>query len=300
MLKLIPATFEHALKMFPDYTREMFPDSVPEGFPDNSWCNDTCPSIGAMFGDSLAIQVWFEMPEPARREWEGAGRYAITLSHMAANVDTETVLETEEWADVLAWFDVSDFDSVISTPIVSHGGLFRFIRCLIAHKALFHFEDSPESIIWETGPVTPEHFPALAARVAEAYGLKGWHRDCCPIGMALDMGATEAELIDAPVSPAPISPTPPSASLAAPATVPPVDTLESLIVEYRAWLDSDSTLPDVDVDELELRLSESVFQAREGLKAEESKLAKVRDFAARWEAMETRRDFARKVAALSK
>lgn len=186
--------FELALREFghQGYTRADLPETIPEGLTDQSWHNDTCPNVGAVYGDHIRVAAWIEPEDRAKREFPEAPRYAVTLEYQTQNVGGfryDTVLESESWADVLAWFDVSDFGDAIARPITTHAGLFRFIRALIAHKAMFHFEDSPESIVWaEPGnPVKPEHFAALSARVAEAYALNGWGRDFCPIGWALDM-----------------------------------------------------------------------------------------------------------------
>lgn len=193
MFNVIPCTYELTRREFPDYANELFPASIPEGFTDSSWRNDTCPKVSADHGE-LRVSIWFEMEAPESREYEGAARYTVTLEYMPAGVDSLTLLETEDWVEVLALFDVTDFAARIARPITDHGGLYLFIRTLMKHGAMFHFEDSPDSILWTPGgPVKPEHYAALSARVAEAYALTGWTRDVCPIGMALDMEGARAD-----------------------------------------------------------------------------------------------------------
>jgi len=181
--------FELAMREFgwQGYTRADLPDTIPEGLTDQSWHNDTCPSVGASYGDSIRVAAWIDLEDPARRDFPEGARYSVTFEHGAAGLDFMTVMQSESWLDVLAWFDVSDFNDAIARPIATHADLWRFIRALIAHNALFHFEDSPESIVWLSSVVKPEHLPELADRVAEAYALPGWSRSVCPIGMALDM-----------------------------------------------------------------------------------------------------------------
>lgn len=189
----VPCTYELARREFPNYAGELFPASIPAGAVESSWRNDTCPSVSLEHGDSLRVRIWFEMEARESREFPECGRYVVTFENMEAGVDHITILETEDWAEVLAWFDVSNFADAIARPIKTHADLYRFIRALLWHGALWHFEDSPESVCWNPGGVvTPEHFATLSARIREAYALKGWTRDVCPIGMALDMGGRDA------------------------------------------------------------------------------------------------------------
>lgn len=192
MSNVTPCTYELARREFPDYANELFPAAIPEGFTDSSWRNDTCPSVSAEFGESR-LRIWFEMEAPESREYEGAARYTVTFEYMPAGVDSVTMLETEDWGDVLALFANSDFAAAIARPIANHGDAALFIRALIKHNALFHFEDSPESIFWGAPgcAVKPEHFPALSARVRESYALT-WRGGECPIGLALDMTVAAA------------------------------------------------------------------------------------------------------------
>lgn len=183
----VPCTYELARREFPAYADEMFPASIPAGFEDSSWHNDLSPSVSADFG-GIRVRIWFETEAPESRGWEGAGRYIVTFENMAAGVDCETMLETEEWAEVLALLDVTDFAAAIARPITTHGGHFLFCRALAWHDAGFHFEDSPDSILWDQGgPVTPDHYAALSARVAEAIALPGWTRDYCPISAFMEV-----------------------------------------------------------------------------------------------------------------
>lgn len=190
----VPCTYELARREFPDYAGELFPASIPAGAVESSWHNDTCPSVSLDHGDSLRVRIWFEMETRESREFPDVARYTVSFEYMEAGIDHITVLETEDWAEVLAWFDVSDFADAIARPIKNHADLYRFIRAVIWHDCMWHFEDSPDSICWgDSCPVKPEHYAALSARVREAYALKGWTPYVCPIGMALDMEGRPAD-----------------------------------------------------------------------------------------------------------
>lgn len=82
-----------------------------------------------------------------------------------------------------------------STPITTITEAKAFIEALEASGAMFHFEDSPETIInGNTGAdlFTPKEAKQVRARVAELYSFD-WSTEGeeCPIGYALTiMGHT--------------------------------------------------------------------------------------------------------------
>lgn len=63
-----------------------------EGWEDTSWHNDACPSFTCD-----VFVLWIEHPDPAMREFNSA-RFTMVC-------EDETMLETEDWADVLAFMD---------------------------------------------------------------------------------------------------------------------------------------------------------------------------------------------------
>ena len=82
---------------FPDYPIASLP--ALWDWEDVSWHNDTCPSFRK--GDLL---VWVDWPDPRERE-DFDGRRFI-LCRLDADgclpVDNATILETDDWAEVLA------------------------------------------------------------------------------------------------------------------------------------------------------------------------------------------------------
>ena len=72
---------------FPRYDDELW---IPDGFEDVSWHNDTCPHVEKRYyidtdyaGSNdveVAVRIWQDYKDPAKREYECAPRYSISIS----------------------------------------------------------------------------------------------------------------------------------------------------------------------------------------------------------------------------
>jgi hypothetical protein len=85
---------------FPDYPFETLP-SLWE-WADVSWHNDTCPSFKRGFQ-----LVWTDYPDPREREDFGGRRFILCRldDEGCLPVDGATLIETDDWAEVLALLD---------------------------------------------------------------------------------------------------------------------------------------------------------------------------------------------------
>lgn len=93
--------FERLMKEFPDFDVNTLP-AIPADWVDVSWHNDTCPSFEVAAYAAFNVYVFVDYEDPAKREHDGESRFYIIK--VAANTgDTETLLETASWADVLGY-----------------------------------------------------------------------------------------------------------------------------------------------------------------------------------------------------
>lgn len=84
---------------FRDYPLRDLPE-MPESFEDASWHNDACPCIDSR---TLGLRVWIDYPDKADRELPELGRFAVqAIDPEGESVDGPDLLNTEDWADVLA------------------------------------------------------------------------------------------------------------------------------------------------------------------------------------------------------
>lgn len=91
--------FEKLKAEFPTFDVSTLP-AIPGNWVDVSWHNDTCPSFEAIKNDGGAVYVFVDFPDSADREFPETKRYSIVSApHMR---DTETLLDTDDWAAVLA------------------------------------------------------------------------------------------------------------------------------------------------------------------------------------------------------
>lgn len=75
---------------FPDYPAADMPE-ILDGFEDSSWANDVCPSFTCD-----VFVLWIDYAERAKREFPDWARFTMTC-------EGATYLETDDWADVLAF-----------------------------------------------------------------------------------------------------------------------------------------------------------------------------------------------------
>lgn len=82
--------------------------------------------------------------------------------------------------------DMADAPMYMRAPIVSREGAEMFIRALYADGLLFHFDDSPETIInvHSGAPIfTPTQCDLVRARVAEMFAVPGFD----PFDLAVEL-----------------------------------------------------------------------------------------------------------------
>jgi hypothetical protein len=84
---------------------DQFPDFDAEGaglaasliatgaWEDTSWRNDVCPSI-----QCDVFVLWIDYADRAKREWDNSPRFSMVC-------EGEPYLETDDWADVLAFIN---------------------------------------------------------------------------------------------------------------------------------------------------------------------------------------------------
>ena len=80
---------------FPDFPEADMP-AIPAGWEDISWHNDACPSFD--MGEGRVVYV--DYADKAQREWPDAPRFVVTFDP-GDNSSIRTVLETDDWAEVL-------------------------------------------------------------------------------------------------------------------------------------------------------------------------------------------------------
>ena len=67
-------------------------------FVDTSWHNDACPSITS---DALGLHIWIDYADKSVREFEDGLRFIVARQDDGVVID-ETILETDDWDEVLA------------------------------------------------------------------------------------------------------------------------------------------------------------------------------------------------------
>lgn len=84
---------------FPDYPVTDMPAMPAHGnFVDTSWHNNACPSITS---DDLGLHIWIDFVDKSLREFQDGPRFIVTRQDNEFET-IDTVLETEEWNEVLA------------------------------------------------------------------------------------------------------------------------------------------------------------------------------------------------------
>jgi hypothetical protein len=81
---------------FPDFDPSTMP-AIPADWEDTSWANDTCPTF---MNEALGLFLSVDFADEALREFEGGKRFY--LSAYADGIG-DTLLETDDWAEVLAF-----------------------------------------------------------------------------------------------------------------------------------------------------------------------------------------------------
>ena len=86
-------------KEFPEFPVADMPAMPAHGdFVDTSWHNDACPSIAS---DALGLRVWIDFADKSVREFEDGTRFIVARQDDGIVIG-ETILETDDWDDVLA------------------------------------------------------------------------------------------------------------------------------------------------------------------------------------------------------
>jgi hypothetical protein len=83
---------------FPNFPADAFP-ALPDTFRDASWHNDGQPS---MVSEALLMHIQCDHPDVDLRESDDRSRFRILLLDLEGCVTDEVILETDEWAEVLA------------------------------------------------------------------------------------------------------------------------------------------------------------------------------------------------------
>jgi hypothetical protein len=209
--------FTKLSEAFPSYDISTLP-IIPDNWEDVSYVNDACPS----FEVGPGIMVYVDFADPADRELDGVERFAVAVN---CYDEPEFVLQTDDWSEVilkvaelmsfvsdyadrqgvtisylerahredglLIPYDTSDYFIPLETdmhraPIRNVYQAMKYIQFLIKTDQMFHFEDSPESIVSiATGePSFPEFlWEDISNRVRDMYALD-WSimGTECPIG----------------------------------------------------------------------------------------------------------------------
>lgn len=90
---------------FPDFPAADMPD-IPTTWRDVSWHNDACPcfefmAAGPSDSNYQSAIVWIAERDPAAREFQTGKRFYIC--YREGETETLDVLETDDWAEVLAY-----------------------------------------------------------------------------------------------------------------------------------------------------------------------------------------------------
>jgi hypothetical protein len=151
--------------------------AIPAGFVDVSWHNDVCPSF---LDESRRMKLWIDFPESEMREFPDGKR--LTLTRVDENDEEETIIHTDDYAEVLRAIDAVPVDP--SVPVA------EFIRRLAAFnhaafaltEAWYAAEYADEEMVDLTADGYPladsfdefatsfyNYSAALTARIAEKY-----------------------------------------------------------------------------------------------------------------------------------
>lgn len=91
--------FANTKGQFPAYPAADLPE-MPEGFEDASWHNDSSPSIE---NRALGLRVWIDFLKPEDRDLPETERFTVqAIDAEGEALDEGDLLNTDEWADVLA------------------------------------------------------------------------------------------------------------------------------------------------------------------------------------------------------
>lgn len=82
---------------FPDFDAETLP-KMPEVWKDQSWHNDACPC----FNTKTGYIVFIDFADAAVREITDSKRFTVIADPEIHN-HNEAVLDTDDWAEVLAF-----------------------------------------------------------------------------------------------------------------------------------------------------------------------------------------------------
>ena len=77
---------------------------IPSDFEDQSWHNESCPCFHS---ETAQAFLWVDYEDPARREYEGALRFTLSVSIDGQVPDDarEPLCSTDDWAAMLKAID---------------------------------------------------------------------------------------------------------------------------------------------------------------------------------------------------
>lgn len=91
--------YEATKREFPAYPAADLPE-MPQGFEDASWHNDMSPSIE---NRAMGLRVWIDFLKPEDRDLPDSKRFTVQgIDADGDLLDEDDLLNTDEWADVLA------------------------------------------------------------------------------------------------------------------------------------------------------------------------------------------------------
>lgn len=197
-----PPTTDQLVAAFPDFDIATLP-AIPADWTDSSWRNDTCPSFCAIDhqgSDWWNLAVYIDYADPAAREIGQTERFTVLFSHHLIDASPVDVLSTDDWNAVLAFVAGFDPATAISLPaellveVKDRASAEAWITALVAADLMFHFEDSPSTIInmaTDKPIFTKPGAEIVTARVASLYEQE-WGDLECPIGFALTLPGVAA------------------------------------------------------------------------------------------------------------
>lgn len=166
---------------FPDFDPATMP-AIPETWIDQSWHNETCPRFHTPNG----LVVFVDFADDGDREFGGGTRFSVHID----GDDLEVLHEGDDWDAVLAFVasKTTNLPARLIPRVNTLAEGMNWIDALVEEGLMFHFEDTPSTIIIGStdAPLFDEWGATIVgARIAQLYDLK-WPEPCgCPIGYAL-------------------------------------------------------------------------------------------------------------------
>ena len=105
------------LDEFQDFDPATMPP-IPEGWQDISWHNDACPSFLVDTGVTGGLTVFVDYADDVDREIREGTRFCVLASIGMDGENDITILETDEWSDVLRLVEAVNSDEVLVNVIL--------------------------------------------------------------------------------------------------------------------------------------------------------------------------------------